>query len=100
MNITKNIIDRIEAYRLENKNPCKSYATEAKAIAVAEKKAAYYADYFADQGVKTKPARYIVAYNDAWGRWIVAFDFSELMSRNTSNGGFIGIAAQQGFYSY
>ena len=100
MNTINSIIDRIESDRLKNKSPCKSYASEAKAVAVAEKKAVQYAKHFSQYDCDNMPARYIVAYNNAWGRWIVAFDFSELMSRNTSTGGFVGLAAADGFYSY
>lgn len=98
-NLVTTVIQRIETRRLETATPCKSYSTEEKAEAVAQEKAAVYANYFAKQE-KQFPCRYIVAYNAAWGRWIVAFDFTELLNRSTSTGGYVGIAAQDGFYTF
>ena len=45
----------------------------------------------------TKPARYIIIYNESWGRWIGAIDMSEMLSRKNTRGdsGFT-----TGFYSY
>jgi hypothetical protein len=100
MNITKTVINRIEARRETNKSPCKSYATEAAAEAVAQKKAVEYADHFVKQGCTNAPCRYIVAYNEAWGRWIIAFDISGLANRNTSTGGYLGIASSDGFFGF
>jgi predicted ATPase len=101
MNIAKELIARVEEYRATNKTPCKSYATEAKAEAVAKELAVKYAAYFCAHRFETQnPCRYIVVFNEAWGRWIVGFDFSELLSRTSSTGGYIGIASKDGFYSY
>jgi predicted ATPase len=101
MNITQNLISRIEEYRVENKKPCKSYATQAKAEAVAQSLAPKYAAHFAANRQKEQaPCRYIVVFNEAWGRWVVGFDFSELLARTTSTGGFVGIASADGFYTY
>lgn len=99
MNIAKDLIARVEAYRKDNKNPCKNYATEAKAEAVAAKLAQDYANYFAI-GETQHACRYVVVFNEAWGRWIVGFDFTELLARRTSTGGYVGIAAQNGFYTF
>ena len=101
MNIAKDLIARIEDYRAENKKPCKSYATEAKAEAVAKELAVKYAAYFCARRLETQqPCRYIVVFNEAWGRWVVGFDFSELLARTSSTGGYIGIASNDGFYCY
>ena len=101
MNITQDLIRRIEEYRAENKNPCKSYATQAKAELVAKKFAPKYAAHFAKNiHQEQAPCRYIVVFNVAWGRWVVGFDFSELLARNSSTGGFVGIASADGFYTY
>jgi hypothetical protein len=101
MNVVKNLIALIEARREETKTPCKSYATEAKAEAVAEELAAKFANYFAASGAPDiRPCFYIVAYNEAWGRWIVGFNFTELFSRKSFAGGYIGVASDKGFYTY
>jgi predicted ATPase len=101
MNIAKDLIARIEDYRATNKKPCKSYATEAKAEEVAQALAVKYAAYFCSTRFETQnPCRYIVVFNEAWGRWVVGFDFSELLSRNSSTGGYIGIASKDGFFTY
>ena len=100
MNVTQTLIARIEDYRTTNKTPCKSYATEAKAEAVAARLSVRYATYFTINGREVVPCRYIVAFNEAWGRWIVGFDFAELLQRSTSTGGYLGIASSDGFYSY
>jgi hypothetical protein len=101
MNVVKSLIARIEARRNETKTPCKSYATEAKAEAVAEDLAVEFADYFAAlNATDIRPCCYIVAYNEAWGRWVVGFDFTELFSRKSFSGGYIGVASDKGFYTY
>jgi predicted ATPase len=100
MNVIQTLIARIEDYRAENKKPCKSYATEAKAEAVAQILSVKYAEYFANSKNGNAPCRYMVAYNEAWGRWIVGFDFSELLGRNSSTGGYLGIASKDGFFTY
>ena len=100
MNVVTDLISRIEEYRATNKNPCKSYASEQKATAIAESFAQKYAAYFTAENSTSRPCRYIVTFNDAWGRWVIGFDFSELMQRSTSTGGYLGIASNDGFYSY
>jgi hypothetical protein len=39
-----------------------------------------------------------VFFIEAWGRWVGALDYSELLSRKTARGGYIG--AVPGFYTY
>jgi hypothetical protein len=99
MNVNAQLIARIEARRAETKNPCKSYTTEAKAEAVAADYAAKLGNYFATLQTQS-PARYVVVFNAAWGRWVVGFDLSELLSRKTSTGGYIGVASDAGFFTY
>jgi hypothetical protein len=94
-NIIAQLTARIEEYRAENKNPCKNYATEAaaeKALSEASTQAGVYFDKDA------QPARYVVFYNQAWNRWVGAMDYTELFSRKTFTGGYIG--AVKGFYTY
>lgn len=101
MNVAAQLIARIEARRAETKNPCKSYASEAKAEAVAEELALQFANYFAAfNTTDIRPCRYIVVYNKAWGRWVVGFDFTELLSRKSSTGGYLGVASDKGFFTY
>lgn len=99
MDIVKFIIDSIEERRAQTKTPCKSYATQAKAEAIAATLAQQFADYFSIDGTQ-RPCRYIVAHNEAWNRWVVAFDLTELMRRDTFSGGYIGTVADRGFYTY
>ena len=92
MNIIENVIERVEAYRKTNQNPCKNYATKKSAEKATKKMAEIMGVRF-----DTKPARYIVIYNEAWGRWIGAIDMSEMLSRKNTRGdsGFT-----TGFYCY
>jgi hypothetical protein len=95
MNIIESLTARIEEYRATNKKPCKSYSTKEaaeKALADASSRAGTYFDK------EAQPARYVVFYNEAWGRWVGAMDYTELLSRKTCTGGYLG--AIQGFYTY
>jgi len=94
-NIIKDLIERIESYRATNKQPCKNYATEAAAekatIAAAEQARIRIA-----APTDTKPVRYVVFFVPAWGRWVGALDYTELLSRKGA-GGYIG---DVGFYTF
>jgi hypothetical protein len=95
MNIIETLTARIEEYRATNKQPCKNYATQQaaeKALTEASKRAGVYFDKDA------QPARYVVFYNEAWGRWVGAMDYTELFRRKTCLGGYVG--AISGFYTY
>ena len=93
MNIIQSVLERVEAYRETNQNPCKNYATKKGAEKATKKMAEIMGNRFSSK----MPARYIVIYNEAWGRWIGAIDMSELLSRKDILGGY---AVCQGFYSY
>ena len=95
MNIIDNLIARIEDYRTTNKNPCKNYATQAAAEKATAEMARRAGVYFDRDG---KSARYVVFFNPAWGRWVGAIDLTELVSRPTMQGGYLGFC--KGFYSY
>lgn len=97
MNVIKNLIERIEKRRIETAKPCKAYATEEKAEAVASEYALRYGKLFDRLG---NPCRYVVVYNVAWGKWVIGFDFTELMGRRYAMGGYVGVAADEGFYTY
>jgi len=98
-NVVADLIARIEERRTETKNPCKNYSTEAKAESVAKRFSKEFAAHFAVAKTQ-QPCRYVVAFDQAWGKWIVGFDLTELMGRKTSTGGYVGVAAQAGFFSY
>jgi len=95
MNIVANLIERIEEYRATNKQPCKNYATEAAAEKALAKAAVRAGEIFDREG---KAARYVVFFVPAWNRWTGAMDYSELFSRKSCAGGYIGAIA--GFYTY
>ena len=99
MNIIHNLIARIEGYRADNKNPCKNYATEAAAEKAVQQVAQDVANHFAISGEQPS-ARYVVFFNEAWGRWCAAVDMTELVQRKTSTGGYLGFCEQRGFYSF
>ena len=95
MNIIDTLTARIEEYRLTNKQPCKNYATKEaaeKALKAASVRAGSYFDKDA------KPARYVVFFIPAWNRWVGAMDYSEMFTRSTCMGGYVG--AISGFYTY
>lgn len=95
-NLIAELTARIEDYRATNKNPCKNYATEAaaeKATAAAAKRAAVWLT----RDEAAKPARYVVFYVEAWGRWVGCLDFTELLRRKDA-GGYVGCCP--GFFSF
>ena len=96
MNIIESVTSRIESYRKENKNPCKSYATKA----AAEKAAAKVAKMVGDHHMIDQSANYIVFFNEAWGRWNAAIDVTGVINHHKAAGGYIGLAASMGFYTY
>jgi hypothetical protein len=98
VNIIENLTARIEAYRVENKNPCKNYATQAAAEKATAKMAIQAAAYFTKQGLPVQSARYVVFFIPAWGRWVGCIDLTELLARNTSTGGYLGFCKD--FFTY
>lgn len=95
MNVIESLIERIEDYRKSNSKPCKSYKTRAAAEKVTAEAAKIAGKHFDQTG---EPCRYIVFFNPAWGRWVGALDFTELLRRPTATGGYLGVCP--GFYSY
>jgi len=102
MNLIKELTARIEEYRAENKNPCKNYATEAAAekatLLMAKQCAAYFHKDMAATVDTVKPAQYVVFYVEAWGRWVGCICISEVLRRQESTGGYLGIC--KGFFTY
>ena len=99
MNIIAELTNQIEKARSTNKNPCKSYATEAAAEKATIRVASLTANMFSTLK-NPAPARYVVFYNEAWGRWVGAIDLTGVTERKGSCGGYIGVASDQGFYSF
>ena len=95
MNIIDTVTARIEDYRLTNKQPCKNYATKEAAEKATAKAAASAGRYFDRDSTS---ARYVVFLIPAWGRWVGALDYSELLTRKTCTGGYLGVIT--GFYTY
>ena len=100
MNLVKDLVARIEKRLTETKSPCKLYATEKVAESIAETFALEFAQYFARDPSKAHPARYIVVHIPSVDKYTVGFDLSELMSRSTHTGGYVGIVSASGFYSF
>jgi len=103
MNIIKSLTASIEDSRLENKNPCKNYATEEAAEKATAKMAQDAANYFSrhlvnGESEQARSARYVVFYVESWGRWVGCIDLTELLARSTSTGGYLGFC--KGFYSF
>ncbi len=101
MNQVDQLIARVEAYRATNKNPCKSYKTKAAAEKATAEVAQLAANHFAIlRNINAVPARYMVVFVPAWGRYVGAIDLTELMGRASSTGGYMGICSARGFFSY
>lgn len=99
MNIIDNLTARIEDYRSTNKKPCKSYATRAAAEKATAAMAQTAASYFDKAGRTDAPcARYVVFYVEPWGRWVGAVDLTDLLRRENSTGGYLGVCT--GFFTY
>jgi hypothetical protein len=97
-NIIDTLTARIEDYRATNKQPCKNYATKAAAEKATAAMAQRAANYFHRYDSEAKSARYVVFYNEAWGRWVGAIDLTELLGRDSSTGGYLGVCT--GFFTY
>lgn len=98
MNLITDLTARIEERRTETKEPCKNYATQAAAEKATSKMAMDAAEYFHGAAGEAASARYVVFFNEAWGRWVGAIDLTELLNRKSSTGGYLGFCT--GFYTY
>lgn len=96
MNIIKHLTDSIDKRLLETKNPCKSYATEAS----AEKATAKMAKQVAEHHCCDRSAQYVVFYVESMRRWVGAIALNELLGRSGCKGGYLGLCAQSGFYTF
>ena len=97
-NIVDTLIARIEKRRTENKNACKNYATKVAAEKATAVAAQNVANEFHRGTGTAKSARYVVFYVPSWGRWCGGIDMTEVMNRDTSTGGYVGV--EIGFYKY
>ena len=98
MNVITTLTARILDYYATNKNPCKNYGSEAAAESATSKVAMVAAQHFTKPNEKVVSARHVVLYAAEMGRWVGCVDLTELMRRNTSTGGYIGVC--KGFFSY
>jgi hypothetical protein len=99
MNVIDSLIARIENRLTETANPCKAYKTKETAEKAVSKIAQVAADHFAiDYRKGQHSARYVVFYVEKMQKWVGAVDLSELLSRQTSTGGHLGVC--KGFYTY
>jgi hypothetical protein len=100
-NIVKELVARIEERAKQTKSPpCKLYRSEAAAEAVAEEIAIQLAQHFSRDPAKAHPARYVVVYIPSRDRWAAGFDLTEVMGRRDNCGGYLGFAADKGFYTF
>lgn len=100
MNIVKDLVARIEKRLLDTKKPCRLYATEERAEAEAVDQAAFMGAYFARPGTTSRPARYVVVFIPSVGKWAIGFDLTEVMNRHNACGGYVGVMADRGFYTF
>lgn len=102
-NLIKELTARITDARMTQKNPCKSYKTEAAAEKATAEAAQNVANYFTrgageGKGIQAKSANYIIIYIESWGRWVGFINLSEVLARSDSTGGYLGI--EPGFYKW
>lgn len=95
MNVIHSLISRIESYLTETKSPCKTYASEASAEKAMTKYSEQAGKYFDRDG---KPARFVIFYIPAMGRWAGALDYTELFGRRNATGGYLGLI--KGIFTY
>ena len=88
MNIIDSLTRRIDEALVDTKTPCKSYKTEDAANKALAGYAATAGKYFDHTG---RSARYVVFFHPSLNRWVGALDYSELLSRSTAVGGYLGI---------
>lgn len=88
MNVIQSLTDRINEALIDTKSPCKSYKTEESANKALAKYAAEAGKYFDSTG---RSARYVVFFHPIMGAWVGGLDYTELFSRSTSVGGYVGI---------
>ena len=98
MNIISELKARIESRLEETKNPCKHYSTEDRAEKAVAKMAADAACYFTgDLTNGYTEAKYVVFEVEGLG-WVGCINLTELLSRPTSIGGYLGFCT--GFYTF
>ena len=95
MNIINHLKQRILDRAQETSNPCKLYNSEKRAEAAT-------ADVAHNVGEihETQSARYVVFYIEELDRWAGAIDLIECINRPNAVGGYVGYAANAGFYTY
>lgn len=98
-NIINSLKTRMITARGTNKAfPCKTYATEA----AAEKATAKLADEvkFCFDPTTEASVDYVVFYIAEWDRWVGAINQTEVFSRPTCGGGYVGLVGSKGFFAW
>ena len=52
------------------------------------------------EDLMARPARYIVVHIPSVDKWAIGFDLTELMGRHVFAGGYVGIIADDGHYTF
>ena len=99
-NIIKTLTNRVIEARGTNKGfPCNVYRTERAAEVATEAMAQVVATHFdVRNDENARPADYVVFYVHEWDRWVGCINLTEVMSRKSSTGGYLGIA--KGFFAW
>ncbi|AXH72702.1 MAG: hypothetical protein [Caudoviricetes sp.] len=80
-----------------NKNPCKNYKTEKFARRVGQLQSELYGKHFDSIGGMMN---FSVVLVPSWGRYVISFDMTEMMKRDTFMGGCITQPNFDGFYTH
>jgi len=102
MNITSKLLQRINDRLTETKTPCKLYKSYENADKAGKKVAARSALHFtpcsAEVVANVEATHYLVVFIPSIRKYTVCFDLTELVSRRTTSGGYLGICGD--FYTY
>lgn len=96
VNVISKLIERIEEYSQTTKKPCKLYKTEQSAEKAIQKIAELCKSHFETN----ETPRYVTFFVPSLGKWTSAIDQTEFHSRPDCKGGYLGIVANNGFFSY
>jgi hypothetical protein len=107
MNIITSLQSRISRRLTETKSPCKMYKTIAAAEKVAEKVALDGAAYFdgkfqyKEKALEdVQPMQYVIFYIEETEKYGIGFNMTELLTRKDTMGGYLGVIANQGHYTF
>tara|TARA_R110001632_G_C11309032_1_gene414479 strand:+ start:934 stop:1257 length:324 start_codon:yes stop_codon:yes gene_type:complete len=107
MNIITSLQNRISRRLTETKSPCKTYKTIAAAEKVADKLAleasAYFDGKYQDGQIKIEdviPMQYVIFHIAELERYAIGFNQTEVMQRQNRCGGYLGVIANEGHYTF